>query len=409
MFLAEDKQTSALSLDDDAGPSHRRTEPTADAASAAGSVLRAADLDDALKLLAEADTLRAQAAALVGGLADSGLAEWLGYVSMARLVAHRSGCRNTTARAFLRVARFLVAHPLSAAAVRDGRLSWANAETLARAAADGRSASFAVAESELLAESKACAPETFDRLVFAWRSRVDAEADAADAERSWRQRSFTMQLAFDGSCHGRFRLDPVATEIVAAALETPPDPTGALTEPRTLAQRRADALIDLCLMNGPAAGDDDGPARVPVGVDVVVDVETLAGTNDPVVVSRLRQELGRGGPISGPGLDRLLCDASFRSLITGGKQTVLAYSRSTPDIPPTLRRAVKLRDGRCTFTGCDRPAHWCDLHHIVPRNRGGPTTVENLTLLCRFHHTTVHEGGWQLTRGPDGAIHVTMP
>ncbi|MEM9651913.1 MAG: DUF222 domain-containing protein [Actinomycetota bacterium] len=371
------------------------------------TTVRAADLDDALKLLADADALRSKAAALVGGLADSGLAQWLGYVSMERLVAHRSGCRNNVARDFVRVARFLERHALSASALQGGRLSWTNAETLSRVAHGDRAAAFAEHEAQLLTAAEETTPETFDRLVHAWRARIDAEADATDAERVWRDRSLTMQFAFDGSCHGRFRLDPVATEVVAAALETPPDPVGVLTEPRTLAQRRADALVDLCLSNNPTA------AGVPKGirgsVDVVVDIETLAGTDDPIVVSRLRQQLGRGGSISGPGLDRLLCDASFRTLVTSGKQTVLAYNRATPDIPPALRRAVKLRDRQCTFTGCDRPAHWCDLHHIVPRNRGGPTTAENLTLLCRFHHTTVHEGGWQLTRAPDGTIEVSMP
>ncbi|MEM7326498.1 MAG: DUF222 domain-containing protein [Actinomycetota bacterium] len=381
------------------------TQKSQDGRRSGGATVRAADLDDALKLLAEADTLRSQTAVLVGGLADSGLAEFLGYVSIERLVAHRNDWRNTTARDFLRVARFLAAHPKTAAALQKGRLSWANADTLAYAAAGDRAAAFTQCEEQLLAEAVDCPSEKFDRLVHAWRSRVNAEADAVDAERVWRERSLTMQLAFDGSCHGRFRLDPIA-EIVAEALETPPDPAGVLTEPRTLAQRRADALVDLCLTDSDSTADRSGTKTA---VDVVVDIETLAGTNDPIVVSRLRQELSRGGPISGPGLDRLLCDASFRALVTDGKRTVLAYNRATPDIPPTLRRAVKLRDGGCTFTGCDRPAHWCDLHHIVPRNRGGPTTVENLTLLCRFHHTTVHEGGWQITRAPDGSIQVTMP
>jgi len=128
-----------------------------------------------------------------------------------------------------------------------------------------------------------------------------------------------------------------------------------------------------------------------------------------VTVGRLRQELGRGGPIHGPGLDRLLCDASFRALVTDGPRTVLAYNRATPDIPPALRRAVQIRDRHCTFPGCDRPHHWCDQHHIVPRNRGGPTTAENLTLLCRFHHSTVHDGGWHLSRAPDGTIVVASP
>lgn len=373
----------------------------------------AAALNRVVDLLVEADSLRSEAARLLGPLADSGLAQWLGYVSMERLVAHQTRSRNSDARSLLRVARFLEANPRSAAAVQDGRLSWANAKALAFAAADDRSGRFAEHEDQLIAAATATAPEEFDRLVDAWRSRVDTELDGADAARSWRKRSLTMQLAFDGSSHGRFRLDPVATEVVAAALETPPDPAHTLPEPRTLAQRRADALVELCHSPTPGSGARVADARATGGrnaatVDVVVDVETLAGA-DSVTVEQLRQELGSGRPIGGPGLDRLLCDASFRALITDGPRTVLAYNRATPDIPPGLRRAIRIRDRHCTFPGCDRPHSWCDLHHIVPRNRNGPTTAENLTLLCRFHHTTVHEGGWQLTRAPDGAIQVNSP
>ncbi|MEL7208974.1 MAG: HNH endonuclease signature motif containing protein, partial [Actinomycetota bacterium] len=173
---------------------------------------------------------------------------------------------------------------------------------------------------------------------------------------------------------------------------------------------RADTLVELCQAS--LGGDANGISGSNGGratVDVVVDVETLADTDDLLTVARLRRALGRGGPISGPGLDRLLCDASFRALVTDGPRAVLAYNRATPDIPPALRRAVRHRDRHCTFPGCDRPSTWCDLHHLIPRHRGGPTTIDNLTLLCRFHHGTVHEGGWQLARGPDGNITATSP
>lgn len=126
---------------------------TAGDGSPAGTV-RAADLDDALKLLADADALRAEAAVLVGGLADSGLAQWLGYVSMERLIAHRGDCRNTTARDFVRAARFVDGYPLSAAALREGRLSWANAQTLARAVRGDRAAVFVEYEEQLLAAAE---------------------------------------------------------------------------------------------------------------------------------------------------------------------------------------------------------------------------------------------------------------
>jgi len=40
---------------------------------------------------------------------------------------------------------------------------------------------------------------------------------------------------------------------------------------------------------------------------------------------------------------------------------------------------------------------------------GGPTTLSNLTLLCRRHHRAVHEEGFGVTRRPDGAIEFSLP
>jgi hypothetical protein len=64
--------------------------------------------------------------------------------------------------------------------------------------------------------------------------------------------------------------------------------------------------------------------------------------------------------------------------------------------------ALAVRDRGCVFPGCDRPLSWCDAHHLWHWVDGGPTDLNNLALLCRAHHRAVHEGGWQLTRGPDG-------
>ena len=104
-----------------------------------------------------------------------------------------------------------------------------------------------------------------------------------------------------------------------------------------------------------------------------------------------------------------MCDTAFRALITDGPRTLLAYNRATPAIPNGLRRAINARDQHCVFPGCDCSRTWCDLHHVVPRNRGGPTNDDNLVLLCRFHHGLVHDGGWHLARAPDGTITVTSP
>jgi uncharacterized protein DUF222/HNH endonuclease len=86
----------------------------------------------------------------------------------------------------------------------------------------------------------------------------------------------------------------------------------------------------------------------------------------------------------------------------------LDIGAATESIPAHLRRAVTLRHPCCAFPGCDLPARVCDIHHIVPRSRGGPTALHNLAPLCTFHHQiAVHRWGWTLHLYPDGATAAT--
>ncbi|MGI9528566.1 MAG: HNH endonuclease signature motif containing protein, partial [Acidimicrobiia bacterium] len=58
-------------------------------------------------------------------------------------------------------------------------------------------------------------------------------------------------------------------------------------------------------------------------------------------------------------------------------------------IPPRVRRALEERDKGCRFPGCG--VRFTDAHHIDHWADGGPTSLNNLTLLCRRHHSATHE------------------
>lgn len=63
----------------------------------------------------------------------------------------------------------------------------------------------------------------------------------------------------------------------------------------------------------------------------------------------------------------------------------------------------------CRWPGCERPASWCDGHHLVHWAHGGSTDLDNLVMLCRRHHRLVHEGGWQLVKTEDLQIRAIAP
>jgi hypothetical protein len=85
----------------------------------------------------------------------------------------------------------------------------------------------------------------------------------------------------------------------------------------------------------------------------------------------------------------------------------IGYSDS---IPWHIRRAVTLRDRNCAWPRCGRPAVYCDVHHLRHKQDGGETSLNNLVLLCQYHHDVcVHRRGWQLTLHPDGTTQARSP
>jgi hypothetical protein len=114
---------------------------------------------------------------------------------------------------------------------------------------------------------------------------------------------------------------------------------------------------------------------------------------------------------------RLACDCSLVAVGDGDAGNPITAGRRTRSIPPATRRALVARDGRCQFPGCERH-RFVDAHHIHHWAHGGETSLDNLVLLCRYHHRLVHEGGFtvRVDRGgrrmfnrPDGTVLESSP
>ncbi|MEO8106696.1 MAG: DUF222 domain-containing protein [Actinomycetes bacterium] len=178
-------------------------------------------------------------------------------------------------------------------------------------------------------------------------------------------------------------------------------------DPRTTDQRRADALVELVT---------GGISAPPVAVQVVVPVDTLAGHDDapgwfpgwaPATADEVRQTCGQAGPPADPAqpqltLSRLLADPATGSLVA------ISEKRYRPSA--ALDRAVRARDVTCRFPGCRRAASapGTDLDHTVPWP-AGPTSADNLAVLCRHHHRLKHSPGWAVALDAHGAMTWTSP
>jgi hypothetical protein len=110
---------------------------------------------------------------------------------------------------------------------------------------------------------------------------------------------------------------------------------------------------------------------------------------------RFGASLDDGTRVSAEALRRLTCDAALVPVTAdteAGK--VLDVGRRTRTIPTALRRALWVRDGGCRFPGCGS-RRFLHGHHVRHWMNGGATSLENLVLLCGFHHRLVHEEGFR--------------
>ena len=181
-----------------------------------------------------------------------------------------------------------------------------------------------------------------------------------------------------------------------------------MRDERTTGQRKADALVELCRRQLSGSRLPEVAGQRPHLV-IRASVDTLLGTPGAPA-----GELEWGQTIPAETVRRLACDAVLTRItsngrVTGRDELQAEISHASRTIPPALRRALAARDHGCVFEGCDRPAAWTDGHHLIFWGDGGPTTLDNLALVCRPHHRKVHEDGWRLERRKDGEFAAIPP
>jgi Domain of unknown function (DUF222)/HNH endonuclease len=95
----------------------------------------------------------------------------------------------------------------------------------------------------------------------------------------------------------------------------------------------------------------------------------------------------------------LTCDATCEAWFERDGQ-VIGTGRTTRQISRRLRRALEHRHPTCAVPGCGatRGLH---AHHIRHWEDGGATELDNLVLLCPYHHRLHHRGVITITGHPD--------
>lgn len=345
-----------------------------------------------------------------------------GHLSVTSWLADRHKVAWGTACNQVWIARALEEMPETRRAHADGDLSMSAVRVLV-ATREADPEAFRDSESHLVEAARIHSMGGLKRVAGYWRDAIEREHALEGDERRRAQRRLHASVTFLGMVRVDGDLDPETGETLLTALNAVLDAEArSRTEgdDRTPAQRRADALGEICRQwldseDRPIVGGEKPHLTVTVGADVLRDsagshtaVDTATGDG-----AGSSSEFDNVGPVSPATARRLACDASIRRVVMAGKSEPLDVGRRTPVVSPAQRRAVIVRDRHCRFPGCDRPHSWCDAHHVVHWLDGGPTAVANLILICRRHHRLIHaRNGFRLElidgrpafRRPDGSL-----
>ena len=278
--------------------------------------------------------------------------------------------------------------PQSVQAVQERQIGFAHLAVMARTAdAVGK----AFDETKLLPLAREYSPGKFHYKCLHYRHSVDAQAYAQEQEEQAQHNRIDLSTGEDGCLLLNGVLDPIGGAAVRTALEPLARKSGE-HDYRLLPHRYGDALVELASGGRPA------------NIQVTATIETLKG-----LAGAAGAEMEFSLPISSASLQRMACDCSVTRVLLSQESVVVDIGRSKRMITGPARKALNARDGHCRWPGCERPASWCDGHHIVHWIEGGTNEPNNLVLLCRRHHRMVHEGGWQLVKCDDGQIITLAP
>ena len=339
----------------------------------------------------------------------------LGWGSTADWFTHLAGTTRRLGRQVVAHARVLVTErSATLEALREGAVSTEQASVLVEAVERLPLAEHVRRRGEavLLEEAGRLNATDLHRAGRHLASVVDPDRDEREAEKALDREDRAAHLGrlltvTEDGCGGirvRGRGSVVDGAVLRAALlpRTKPVPDvnpatcAEQPDPRNHGARMWDALVQLAQH---ALDTDLPPAShgARPRVAVTIDAQTLGGEGNGVGVGVTDDGL----EVPGSAIRRLACDCDLIRVLLDAVGCVLDVGRTQRLVTPGIWTALVARDHHCAFPGCTRPPVMCHAHHIRHWTHGGPTSLDNLVLLCGHHHRTIHNTPWQVRLAHD--------
>ncbi|WP_134060728.1 HNH endonuclease signature motif containing protein [Mycolicibacterium litorale] len=357
------------------------------------------------ELAGQRNAIDGQIVEIAAEIDRDGLCGMTGARSVAALIAWKTGSSSKNGHTIAAVAQRLAEFPRCAAALREGRLSLDQVGVIAEHAGAGSDAHYA----ELAANASVSQLRTAIKLEPKPKPKPTPNPDADDEpapdpddepEPEPEQRGSITATTDDEFTCWTIKLPHIEAAAFEAALQSHHD--------GLIAQWKRDHG------DSPAADRPPMPTRidafnalVEAGWDAEATRRPHSHRTTVVVHVDVKDRIAalHVGPLLSDADRRYLgCDATAEVWFERDG-AVIGAGRTTRLINCRLRRALEHRHRTCAMPGCEatRGLH---AHHIVHWEDGGPTDLDNLVLLCPYHHRLHHRGIITIT-GPATSLTVT--
>lgn len=336
----------------------------------------------------------------VHAVVESGRWHIHGFRSPHAWLTSTTGESPGAVRATLHLADRIQRMPIVKERFADGLLAESALRLLADAWHVDIADAFARDEEMLTGWAMTLAHRDFKMVLQTWRLHADPDGAERTAQEQFESRSLHLSELLDGMGRLDGLLDPEGLRIVQEAIRALAQ--RADDDERTAAQRRADALVAMAKQALAEFEPTLGAKRSrPKVVTTIAYDDLVAATNG----GTLDTNAGRT-TLTAQAVRRIACDAGIHRLITGPDSTILDYGRQTRTVSDTQFDVLALRDHGCRILGCPIPPGGCDAHHSIHWADDGNTDLDDLVLVCWYHHHWLHEQHWSIQ--PLGAGHFIL-
>ncbi len=246
-----------------------------------------------------------------------------------------------------------------------------------------------------------------------WALVLDPDGTLPTYERAMRNRAFRLGRERDGIVPLRGGLLPDVAEQFRRLADAHLNPR--VEDRSTTASGPTFMAVDTGEVDGPVVPND--PRSTPQKLhDVLASVlsvaaraaesPTLGGAAPTLLVTIPAADLDEhdavafvdGTEVTVPAFvaRHIACSGGIQRLVLGDNGRVIELGSPQRTFTAHQRRAITARDGGCIIPGCHVGGSWCEVHHVVPHARGGPTHTDNGVLVCWWHHRSLETSGWHI-------------